>query len=390
MIPPGVGEVRFHVLGPMEVHGGREVIDIGPRMVRAVLASLLIEANRPVTSDRLVDQLWGERPPPTAMSSLQVHVSALRRVLEPERRRGESPSVVVTQGAGYLLRVSPDEVDAMRFEAATLEASRLLAGGQPEPARERTDEALRLWRGQPYADLAFESFIQPEIARLEQLRSVALETAMEAELARGHHAAVLAELERLVGLHPLRERLRELFILALYRSGRQAEALRAYQDARRTLVEELGIEPRASLRQLEADILRHSPSLEWRPAATATEPEGDAVRAESYLEIDAGHGRRSMPLGAQRMTIGRTSSSSIPLADPAVSRLHAVIERYPGGWSIRDLGSANGTLINGEPLTAERQLRPGDEIRVGGVRLVFRSKESQSARPTVRWTERQG
>jgi DNA-binding SARP family transcriptional activator len=377
-----MGGVRFNVLGAMEVRTGDEMVDLGPRMVRAVLAALLVEVNKPVTTDRLIDQLWGENPPATAGSALQVHISALRRTLEPDRRRGEPPGIVLTQGSGYVLRVDPANVDAWRFEAGTLEACRELAGGRPRRVREKADEALSLWRGQPYADLAFESFVQPEIARLEQLRSTAMEAAMEAELALGNHAAMISELERLVALHPLRERLRELFILALYRSGRQAEALRAYEDARRTLGDELGIEPSPSLQRLEADILQQASSLDWQPTADG--------RATDLGSVDLGDvtlewAGASVALTDERMTIGRSESSSIPLDDAAVSRLHAVLQCYPGGWSIRDLGSANGTFVNGEPLAGEQQLRPGDEIRVGSISLVFRSRQRSASRATLRW-----
>ncbi|MGQ0777930.1 MAG: BTAD domain-containing putative transcriptional regulator [Pseudonocardiales bacterium] len=259
--------MEFRVLGPMEVSEGGRLLDIGSRMPRAILAALLVEANRVVSLDRLIDQLWGEVPPAKATGALQVYISNLRRVLEPARRSGTSPRVLVTRAPGYLLRVETDCVDVARFEGLAVEGRGLLRAGKPLAARDVLREGLALWRGEPYAELAFEPFIQPEIARLTELRAGAGEALLEAELVLGEHAGVVAELERLVLADPLRERRWELLALALYRCGRQAEALRAVAKARRTLGEELGLDLGVALRQLENDILRQSPLLDWQPPA---------------------------------------------------------------------------------------------------------------------------
>jgi YVTN family beta-propeller protein len=252
--------VKFRILGPLEVTDHGHEVPLAGSKQRAVLAILLLHANEVVSSDRLIDELWGDHPPPSAAKSLQVHVSRLRQSLD--RGGGSGPdSVILTRGGGYLIQLQPDELDRTRFESLLDEGTKVLADGGRERAAELLRDALALWRGPPLADFAYESFAQTEIARLEELRLSAVEQLIEAELALGHHAQVIGELESLVGRHPFRERLRAQLMLALYRSGRQAEALRAYQDARRALVDELGIEPGEELQELQRAILAQDPSL---------------------------------------------------------------------------------------------------------------------------------
>jgi YVTN family beta-propeller protein len=254
--------VDFRILGPLEVSNHGHELAIAGSKQRAVLAILLLHANEVVSSDRLIEQLWGERPPPTAAKSLQVHVSRLRRSLESGGQGSESP--IVTRGGGYLIRIEPNELDLERFRALMEEGTRALADGVPGRATELLGEGLALWRGAPLADFAYESFAQPEIAQLEELRLTAVEARIEAELALGHHAQTIGELESLVDRHPFRERLWAQLMLALYRSGRQAEALQAYREARRALVDDLGIEPGEELRGLERAILDQDPKLGGR------------------------------------------------------------------------------------------------------------------------------
>jgi YVTN family beta-propeller protein len=288
--------VDFRILGPLEVsHEGRELPLAGSKQ-RAVLAILLLHANEVVSSDRLIDELWGEEPPPTAAKSLQVHVSRLRQALD--RTDEASPdSVIETHGRGYLIQLGPDELDKTRFESLLDEGTKALADGSPERAAELLRDGLALWRGPPLADFAYEPFAQAEIARLEELRLSAVEQRIEAELALGHHAQVIGELESLVGRHPFRERLRAQFMLALYRSGRQAEALDAYQDARRALVDELGIEPGEELQELQSRILAHDPAL-GRPGAPARRDHREraeaAAPAEPATAVAAPPGRRGL------------------------------------------------------------------------------------------------
>jgi DNA-binding SARP family transcriptional activator len=238
----------------LEVRANAQVIPLGGARQRAVLAVLLTHAGEVVSADRLTEELWGESPPKTAANILQGYVSHLRAALG----RG----AILTRDPGYVVEVAPAQLDLHRFEALAEEGRQSLAGGDPAIAADRLREALALWRGPALADFAYEPFAQVEIARLEELRVVALERRIEADLALGRHIELVGELEALVQLHPLRERLRANQLLALYRSGRQAEALEAYQQVRRTLVDELGIDPGPGLQELERAVLRQDPSLD--------------------------------------------------------------------------------------------------------------------------------
>jgi DNA-binding SARP family transcriptional activator/streptogramin lyase len=246
--------MEFRILGPFElVENGRPINVAGGRQ-RALLALLLVHANEVVASDHLIDGLWGERPPATAQKVLQNAISQLRRTLDDD--------AIVTRAPGYLLRVDPDAIDAGRFEALLEDGSRMLASGNTEEAATTLREALSLWRGRALDEFAYEPFAQTQIARLEELRLRAIEERIEADLVLGRHADLVGELERLATEHPLRERLRGQLMLALYRSGRQAEALRAYDDGRRVFAAELGLQPGAALQRLEKEILIQDPALE--------------------------------------------------------------------------------------------------------------------------------
>src|SRR5919109_186175 len=232
----------FRILGPLTaLDDGREVA-LGGSKQRALLGVLLVHRGETLSTDRLIEELWGERPPATAGKALQVHISRLRKAL-PGGAGGESADLVVTREHGYELQLDPERLDSHRFERLLADGRSELAAGRPERAAAALEDGLSLWRGPALADLAYEPFAQPEIARLDDLRMAALEQLMEAKLALGRHAEVIGELETLIGEHPYRERLRGQLMLALYRCDRQADALQAYQDTRRTLVEQLGIEP---------------------------------------------------------------------------------------------------------------------------------------------------
>src|SRR5215212_548961 len=243
----------FRLLGPLEVAGDEGSLALGGTKQRSLLAMLLLHANQVVSTDRLIDALWGASPPITCGKSIQVYVSRLRKAMTDNR--------LVTHAPGYVLYVDADELDLARFEQLVAEARR----APPERASEKLREALALWRGPPLADLAYEQFAQAEIARLEEMRLGAVEQRLEADLALDGHTEVVGELEALVARHPVRERFRYQLMLALYRSGRQADALDAYRRARQELSDELGLEPSESLKQLEAAILRQDPGL--APAA---------------------------------------------------------------------------------------------------------------------------
>ncbi len=256
----------FNVLGPLEVCDGDRALHLGPPKQRAVLAVLLLEAGRVVSTDALVDRLWGEAPPARAVGALQAYVHNLRRILEPGRPARARPSMLASKACGYVLNVDPEHHDAVRFERLVREGEQLLEAGLPAGACAVLSRALDMWRGPALADVAYEPFAQAEIARLSELHAVALEGRVGADLALGNHVVVLAELEALAARYPSRECLRAAQMIALYRSGRQADALRAYRQHRDALVADLGIEPSPALRALERSILNQDPALEWHEA----------------------------------------------------------------------------------------------------------------------------
>ena len=246
--------MEYRVLGPLEVYDGQGSLPLAGAKQRALLALLLVHANHVLSRDRLIDELWGDEPPETAVQSLQVYVSRLRKLLPAE--------TLLTRSPGYLLAIEPAELDLHCFERRLGEGRDALAEGDPERAATALHDALGLWRGPALAEFTFEPFAQAEIGRLESLRTTAVEERIEADLALGRHAELVGELEALVAENPFRERFRGQLMLALYRSGRRAEALEAYRNARLVLVEELGIEPSARLQRLEKSILDQDDDLD--------------------------------------------------------------------------------------------------------------------------------
>jgi DNA-binding SARP family transcriptional activator len=266
--------IEFRILGPLEVSADGRLLTLGSPKQRALLALLLVHANETVARGRLIDELWAEAAPASVESALHVYLSRLRRLLSSAGASG----VLVRQAHGYMLRVEQEQLDANRFGRLVGEGSEALATGKAELASERLREALALWRGPPLADLQEERFAATAGARLEEERVSALEQRLEADLALGRHREVIGELETLVAEQPYRERLRAQLMLALYRSGRQADALRAYQVGRRTLVNELGLEPGQELKELERAILRQDESV---AAASSGQPRvSEPVEAE--------------------------------------------------------------------------------------------------------------
>ncbi len=292
----------FRILGPLEVVDDGVELELGAQKHRTLLAVLLVHANEVVSTDQLIEALWEDTPPPRALKALQVYVSQLRKLIGRERLQTKTP--------GYLLRLAPDELDTARFE-------RLIDEGQPRAA-------LDLWRGRPLADFVYNRFAQTEIARLEELGLSALEARNDEELGAGRHAQLVGQLEALVSEGPLRERLRGQLMLALYRSGRQVEALEAYQDARRTLTEELGIEPGRELRDLQQRILNQDPTLDVEPrrAEDALTPQGLFVGRDDELaalrqglnDALAGHGRLFLLVGEPGIGKSRLADELIQVA----------------------------------------------------------------------------
>ena len=253
--------ICYRLLGPLEVMVDGTAVDLGGLKQRALLAILLLHANQPVHRDVLIDRLWGEHPPAGAEHAVNVYIWRLRKALQ---AASGTEGVVTRQGA-YLLQAAEEQVDVALFERLADQGRRALAAQAPGRASAVLGEALALWRGVPLADFRFEPFAQAEATRLEGLRASVVEDRIEADLALGRHAHVIGELEALVAADPLRERLHQQLMVALYRCGRQADALAVYQDARRTLGEELGIEPCQPLQQLERAILEQDPSLDPPP-----------------------------------------------------------------------------------------------------------------------------
>jgi len=278
-------KIDYRILGSFEVRVGGRLVGLGGEKPRALLAILLLHRNEVVSVDRLVDDLWGESPPETALRTVRAYVSRLRKALGASGARAAEEAsapganhasraegadrmpdanggVLLTQGRGYVLRVAPGEVDLERFAEMAERGRDALAGGSTEEASAVLREALGLWRGAPLAEFAYEPFAQSSIAQFEELRLAAVEDRMDADLALGHSRELVGELRDLVARQPLRERLRGQLMLALYRSGRQAEALEAFQEFRRNLAEEFGLDPGPPIRQLELAILARDPGLD--------------------------------------------------------------------------------------------------------------------------------
>jgi DNA-binding SARP family transcriptional activator len=322
--------MEFRILGPLEVLENGRQIELGGAKQRALLALLLLHANESVSTDRLIDALWEDAPPTQARKTLQVYVSQLRKTL--------GKDAVETKAPGYRLRLEPGELDLRRFESLLAEARE----AEPVAAASLLGKALSLWRGPPYADVGFEPFAQAEIARLEELRLDALEARIEAHLALGRHSELVGELEAFVVEHPLRERTRAQLMLALYRSGRQAEALAIYQTTRRTLVEELGIEPGRALRELEQAILQQDPALDLAAARVdAAEPvpmpELEAVPPELIPEAQPREARKL----ASVVFADLVDSTQLGEQDP--ERTRVLLDRFYEAMA-EEVRSAGGTL----------------------------------------------
>jgi DNA-binding SARP family transcriptional activator len=358
--------MEFRLLGPFEVLDGGRRLALGPRKQRAVLALLALEANRAVSLDRLIDELWGEAPPAAATGSLQAYVSNLRRLLEPQRAAREPPRRLVTRAPGYVLHVDLEDHDVARFESASGEGRRLLAAGRPAEAWPLLERALGEWRGAALADFAYEPFAQAPAARLEELRLVTIEHRLQADLDLGAHAEVVVAAQALVRAHPLREGLWGLYMVGLYRCGRQAEALRAYQSARLALGEELGIEPGPGLRRLESEILGQVPTLDWRPPVPSETGVPALVTTTSY--------EATSPLTA--------GGDALPL----VGRTHE-LARLEDFLARARSGHGGAVLVEGEPGVGKSRLIAELASRAGATGMaVGRGGALEGAGTPPYWT----
>jgi DNA-binding SARP family transcriptional activator/tetratricopeptide (TPR) repeat protein len=313
--------VHFNLLGALEVlDGSGNVIDVGGTQPRTVLAVLLAAAGRVVPADTLVDVIWGDSPPPSASGTLQTYVSRLRRALDPDRARGQG-GILRTESSGYRIVTDGATVDFVRFEALADEARDKLGAGDLPGAREALVAAEGLWRGPALAEFRDHEFAVGLAARLEARRLAAVEDRIAVDLALGRHAALVGELAELVTAHPMQEGLRASLALALYRSGRQADALRAIDDARRTLVDELGVDPGRPLRDLEAAILRHDPSLDLEPVAAAAPP-APVVRTDQAVAPEA-----AMPIVGRAAEVREVIDA---LREAETATRAVIIEGEPG------------------------------------------------------------
>ena len=334
--------MRFGILGPLQAVGddGRELV-LGGRMPRAVLALLLLRANEVVSSDQLVEELWAGAPPASGAKGLHVHVSRLRRALSAGHSDPDGERLVTTAG-GYVLRVGPEELDVQRCERLIGEGRSLLAAGRPDQALAALSGAVELWRGDALADFQYDAFAQGEIARLGELRAAVLEERIAVEMLLGREAQVLGELERLVRDYPYRERLRGQLMLALYRTGRQAEALGAYRAARSALVDELGIEPSVELRQLHEAILAQDETLlqtdPGQPAAPTGVTTDGRAPGHVHLPVQAtpliGRERELaelMTLAESRRLITLTGTGGTGKTRLGLAFAADLADRYPDG-----------------------------------------------------------
>jgi DNA-binding SARP family transcriptional activator len=360
-----MGAVDISILGPLELRTAGTAAALTGAKQRAVLATLALRPGRVVSVSDLIDSVWGDSAPDGAEHSLQQHVSALRKLL------GDAAPAIVTRSPGYVLDAST--VDAEEFERTATRGFEAAAARRWRDAIACFEDALALWRGAALADARDSERLSAAAARLDENRLVALEALYAARLEAGHSRELVAELEHLVAEHPFREGLRGQLMLALYRSGRQADALAAYQAARSVLVEELGIEPSAELRELEQQILAQSPSLNT-VRSQSVDALGETFRAGERSPL----GRIELPDGQAVLLIdgitliGRDPAAAVRLVDNRVSRRHAQIDTSSGRPVLRDLASTNGTTLNGVSL-GEQVLRDGDVFAIGGVELCFRS-----------------
>lgn len=259
-------DLRVGILGPLEVHRRGSLCVLGGRQQRSVLALLVLEAGHVVSLDRMADALWGDHLPSSYVTTIQTYVFRLREVLEPQRAKGDPARILVsTPGGGYRLDLPPEAVDAVRFEAGVALGRAALGAGDAFAAAETLGAALGLWRGEVLSDLGELGPVLPAAQRFDEMRIAAIEDWAAAELALGHHAALVPQLGSLEAAHPLRERLAALRMVALYRSGRQADALQVYRKARQRLADELGVGPGEELRSLHERILRQDEELARSP-----------------------------------------------------------------------------------------------------------------------------
>lgn len=369
---PATLDVRL--LGPLELLVGGAPLPLPGGKPRALLATLLISRNRVVPADSLADAIWDGDVPASFLGTMQVHVSTLRRALRPLSDAGLL--TVATQSPGYRAVVDDALVDQGRFGRWVRAGNDLLAAQRYAEAAERLRAALAEWTGAALADLRGFRFADDFAAAVEEDRLVALQARIEADLASGNESAVVGELVTLTGQYPLREPFWIQLITALYRSGRQADALEAARRIRQLLDDELGIDPSPALREIEQKVLRQESLGPAAPApAAASSLSNQRTVAETAIVLS--HARVRLPTGetlpvpSRGLRLGRMEDNDLVVAGERVSRYHAVVAETANGFTVTDLRSTNGTHVNDERVVDSHLLRDGDRIRVGGTEIVF-------------------
>ncbi len=391
----GGSQMRFSVLGPLTLELGGEKIGLGGAKQQMVLALLLMEANSVVSVDRLLEWVWPESEGGKGSpSTLQVYVSNLRRLLAAtDSETGSTP--ISTQRPGYRISLADSELDLLQFRSLERRAAEASRRGHREEVAARLREALALWKGDCLSGLPSDPSNFGVIAGINQSKVSVRERLAEVELDLGRHREILGDLHAWISADPLDERLRGHLMVAMYRCGRQADALACYQQGRELLVDELGIDPSRELRTLERRILDQDPALDFSDplvdfdgqegsaghvrsagpnvdlfvAAETTQIRGSVIRSSAHLDLN-GH---SVAVDGAVTTLGRMSDRDIAIEDSGVSRRHAEIRRVGDTYRIVDVGSSNGTLVN-DKRVGEAQLHDGDRIRLGDTTLVFRQK----------------
>ncbi|HET6817284.1 MAG TPA: BTAD domain-containing putative transcriptional regulator [Mycobacteriales bacterium] len=381
--------MRIDVLGPLRVSDDAHTIEISRPKERALLAALATEAGSVVSIDRLVTHLWGEEPPPAAIGSLHAYVSNLRRLLEPDRPPRAPSTLLVSRAPGYLLAVEPADIDAVRFERMTADAREMFAGGDAAAAAAMLDDALALWRGPAFADFPYDDFAQPAIRRLDELRAAATEDRADALLALRRHDEVIADCEAALAIDPLRERVWSQLVVALYRAGRQGDALTAYRRAKAAL-DEIGLEPGATLRRLEQAVLEQSAELDAPPSpsrpvaltsgpTTPTRPaivgRADALAACHDVVADVALGAARVLVVSGEPGIGKTALADALLHQARDTGMRTAVARCPEGGGAPALWPWMQLLRQLDVDASDDRIAPlltdADEPAVAGSRRLF-------------------
>jgi DNA-binding SARP family transcriptional activator len=364
-------DVEFGVLGPVQMSVGGALVPLGTPKQRAVLAVLVVNANRPVDSDTLISATWNQRPPPGARATLHAYISNLRRLMS---SAGIDRALLASAPPGYRLSIAPDQSDLGRFRTKKDAGVHAAAAAQFEQASRLMSDALAQWRGPFLADLRDFQFVEILATAFDEEKVVAHTAHVEAQIACGRPDAVIMELETLIAEHAYREPLWAQLITAYYLAGRQSDALDAYLRLKTRLVEDLGIDPGPKLRELYEQVLRQE-DVDVRRAAQAhaedtiassVTVEGNAtpIRRAVAAGLRGGDGQRYAFAGTATR-IGRSSDNDIVLSDVKVSRHHAVITDNGTAFVITDLGSVNGVRVRGQRIDPSAELREGDRIRIG-------------------------